>query len=90
VGVHEGRCAIRPAWAAVHARHPLEHVETIRDATALDSLDKLTAQPGHITDDRRNSKPLSDGSSAVVIASGDAVAELGVAPLAKIVGSAVR
>jgi acetyl-CoA acetyltransferase len=32
---------------------------------------------------------VSDGSSAVVIVSGDPVAELGVAPLANIVGSAV-
>jgi 3-oxo-5,6-didehydrosuberyl-CoA/3-oxoadipyl-CoA thiolase len=35
-----------------------------------------------------NSSPLSDGASAVVIASGEAAQELGVEPLARVAGSA--
>jgi acetyl-CoA acetyltransferase family protein len=35
-----------------------------------------------------NSSPLNDGASAVVLASGEAVAELGVEPLARVVASA--
>jgi acetyl-CoA acetyltransferase len=68
----------------------LEHDETIRDDTSLDSLGKLAAQPGTAQMTAGNSAPLTDGSSAVVIVGGDPVAELGVAPLAKIVGSAVH
>jgi acetyl-CoA acetyltransferase family protein len=36
-----------------------------------------------------NSSPLTDGASAIVIASGDKAAELGIAPLARVVSSAV-
>jgi len=67
-----------------------EHDEAIRDDTTLDSLATLPAQPGTTQMTAGNSTPLSDGSSAVVIAGGEAVAELGLAPLAKIVGSAVH
>lgn len=72
------------------AERLFEHDETIRDDTTLESLAKLPAQPGTTQMTAGNSTPLSDGSSAVVIASGDTVAGLGVAPLAKIVGSAVH
>jgi acetyl-CoA acetyltransferase family protein len=72
------------------AERLFEHDETIRDDTTLDSLAELPAQPGTTQMAAGNSTPLSDGSSAVVIASADTVAELGVAPLAKIVGSAVH
>ncbi len=37
-----------------------------------------------------NSSPLNDGASAVVLASGDAAAELGVEPLARVVSSATH
>jgi hypothetical protein len=67
-----------------------EHDETIRDDTTLDSLAKLPAPPGTTQITAGNSTPLSDGSSAAVIASDDVVAGLGVAPFARIVGSAVH
>ena len=72
------------------AERLFEHDETIRDDTTLESLAKLPAQPGTTQMTAGNSTSLSDGSSAAVIASGDTVAGLGVAPLAKIVGSAVH
>jgi acetyl-CoA acetyltransferase len=72
------------------AERVFEHDETIRDDTTLDSLADLPAQPGTTQMTAGNSTPLSDGSSAVVIASADTVAKLGVAPLARIVGSALH
>jgi acetyl-CoA acetyltransferase len=72
------------------AERLFEHDETIRDDTTLDSLAKLPAQPGMTQMTAGNSTPLSDGSSAVVIASDDVVAGLGVAPWVRIVGSAVH
>lgn len=72
------------------AERLFEHDETIRDDTSLESLAKLPAQPGTTQMSAGNSTPLSDGSSAVVIASDDVVAGLGVAPLARIVGSATH
>jgi acetyl-CoA acetyltransferase family protein len=37
-----------------------------------------------------NSSPLNDGASAVVLASGEAAAELGIEPLARVLGSATH
>uniref|UniRef100_UPI001A9C44FB thiolase family protein n=1 Tax=Nonomuraea cypriaca TaxID=1187855 RepID=UPI001A9C44FB len=59
------------------AQRIFEHDETIRDDTTLESLAKLPAQPGTTQMTAGNSTPLSDGSSAVVIASDATVAELG-------------
>jgi acetyl-CoA acetyltransferase family protein len=65
-----------------------EHDEIIRDDTTVEGLAKLPPQPNTTQMTAGNSSPLSDGASAVVIASGEAAAELGVAPLARIVASA--
>jgi acetyl-CoA acetyltransferase len=43
----------------------------------------------HHADDRGHSTPLTDGASAIVLASGERAAELGVEPLARVVSSAV-
>lgn len=67
-----------------------EHDETIRDDTTTESLAKLVAQPGTTQMTAGNSTPLSDGSSAVLIAGEEVVAELDAAPLARILGSAVH
>jgi acetyl-CoA acetyltransferase family protein len=65
-----------------------EHDESIRDDTSLEALAKLPPQPGMTSMTAGNSSPLNDGASALVLASGEAVKELGKEPLARVVSSA--
>lgn len=65
-----------------------EHDEFIRDTSAA-ALAALPAQPGTTQMTAGNSSPLSDGASAVVIASGERADALGIEPLARVVSSAV-
>ncbi len=67
----------------------VEHDEFIRDDTTAETLAALPAQPGTTQMTAANSTPLSDGASAVVVASGERAHELGVEPLARVVSSAV-
>jgi acetyl-CoA acetyltransferase family protein len=67
----------------------VEHDEFIRDDTTAETLAALPAQPGTTQMTAANSTPLSDGASAVVLASGERANELGVEPLARVVSSAV-
>lgn len=66
-----------------------EHDEFIRDDTTAEALAALPPQPGTTQMTAGNSTPLTDGASAVLIASGERAAELGVRPLARVVSSAV-
>ncbi|ORA27328.1 thiolase family protein [Mycobacterium aquaticum] len=66
-----------------------EHDEFIRDDTTAEQLAKLKPQPGTTQMTAANSTPLTDGASALVLASGDRAAELGIEPLARVVSSAV-
>src|SRR6201990_106944 len=65
------------------------HDEFIRDDTTAESLAKLPAQPGTTQMTAANSTRLTDGASAIVLASGERAAELGVEPLARVVATAV-
>lgn len=63
--------------------------EAIRPDTSLDKLAKLPAvfrDGGSVT--AGNSSPINDGAAAVMVAGGDVVEQLGLTPLARIVGSA--
>jgi 3-oxo-5,6-didehydrosuberyl-CoA/3-oxoadipyl-CoA thiolase len=66
-----------------------EHDDFIRDDTTADALAALPAQPGTTQMTAANSTPLADGASAIVLASGQRAAELGIEPLARVVSSAV-
>jgi 3-oxo-5,6-didehydrosuberyl-CoA/3-oxoadipyl-CoA thiolase len=66
-----------------------EHDEFIRDDTTAETLAALPVQPGTTQMTAANSTPLTDGASAVVVASGERAAELGIEPLARVVSSAV-
>ncbi|MEV0464938.1 thiolase family protein [Nocardia tengchongensis] len=66
-----------------------EHDEFIRDDTTAEKLAALPPQPGTTQMTAANSTPLTDGASALVLASGERAAELGVEPLARVVSSAV-
>jgi acetyl-CoA acetyltransferase family protein len=65
-----------------------EHDEQIRDDTTAEKLAALPAQPGTTQMTAGNASALNDGASAVVLASGEAVKELGVDPMAKVLASA--
>lgn len=65
-----------------------EHDESIRGDTTAEKLAALSAQPNTTQMTAGNSSPLSDGASAVVLASGEAAEGLGVEPLARVAGSA--
>jgi acetyl-CoA acetyltransferase family protein len=67
----------------------VEHDEFIRDDTTAELLAALPAQPGTTQMTAANSTPLTDGASAIVLASGERAAELGVEPLARFVSAAV-
>jgi len=87
-----GRLAaeIHPVEIAATRRQParsFEHDESIRD-TSAEQLAALPPQPNTTQMTAGNSSPLSDGASAVLIASGAATEELSVEPLARIVSSA--
>jgi 3-oxo-5,6-didehydrosuberyl-CoA/3-oxoadipyl-CoA thiolase len=89
-----GRLAkeIMPVPIAATKKTPartFEHDEFIRDDTTAERLAALPAQSGTTQMTAGNSSPLTDGASAVVIASGEKAAELGVEPLARVVSSAV-
>jgi 3-oxo-5,6-didehydrosuberyl-CoA/3-oxoadipyl-CoA thiolase len=77
-----------PATKKTPAR-VFEHDEFIRDDTTAERLAALPAQPGTTQMTAGNSSPLTDGASAIVIASAEKAAELGIAPLARVVSSAV-
>ncbi|OBC16446.1 beta-ketoadipyl CoA thiolase [Mycobacterium sp. 852013-50091_SCH5140682] len=66
-----------------------EHDEFIRDDTTAEQLAKLKPQPGTTQMTAANSTPLTDGAAALVLASGERAAELGLEPLARVVSSAV-
>ncbi|MDF3342168.1 thiolase family protein [Mycolicibacterium septicum] len=89
-----GRLAkeIMPVEIAATKKTPgraFEHDEFIRDDTTAELLAKLPPQPGTKQMTAANSTPLTDGASAVLLASGERAAELGVRPLARVVSSAV-
>jgi acetyl-CoA acetyltransferase family protein len=65
-----------------------EHDEMIRGDTTAEALAALPPQPNTTQMTAGNSSPLSDGASAVVLASGEAAATLGIEPLARVVSSA--
>lgn len=67
-----------------------EHDEGIRDDTTAEKLAALSPQPNTTQMTAGNSSPLNDGASAVVLASGEAAAELGADPLARVVASATH
>ncbi|MEY2406738.1 MAG: hypothetical protein QOG39_1654 [Acidimicrobiaceae bacterium] len=67
-----------------------EHDEMIRDDTSPEALAALPPQPNTTQMTAGNSSPLSDGASAVVLASGTAASELGITPLARVVASATH
>jgi acetyl-CoA acetyltransferase family protein len=77
-----------PATKKTPAR-TFEHDEFIRDDTTAEQLAALPVQPPTTQMTAANSTPLTDGASAIVLASGERAAELGVAPLARVVSSAV-
>jgi acetyl-CoA acetyltransferase len=62
-----------------------EHDESVRSDTTLEKLASLPAQPNTTQMTAGNSTPLSDGASAVVVASDRAVSELSLDPLARVV-----
>jgi acetyl-CoA acetyltransferase family protein len=89
-----GRLAeeIHPVEIAATRKQPartFEHDEHIRE-TSAEQLAALPAQPNTTQMTAGNSSPLSDGASAVVIASGAAAEQLGVQPLARVVSSATH
>ena len=77
-----------PATRKTPAR-TVEHDEFIRDDTTAEQLAALPVQPGTTQMTAANSTPLTDGASAIVLASGEKAAQLGVEPLARVVSSAV-
>ncbi len=77
-----------PATRKTPAR-VVEHDEFIRDDTTAEALAALPVQPGTTQMTAANSTPLSDGASAVILASGEKAYDLGVEPLARVVSSAV-
>jgi 3-oxo-5,6-didehydrosuberyl-CoA/3-oxoadipyl-CoA thiolase len=77
-----------PATKTTPAR-VVEHDEFIREDTTAETLAALPTQPGTTQMTAANSTPLSDGASAVILASGEKAYELGVEPLARVVSSAV-
>jgi acetyl-CoA acetyltransferase family protein len=67
-----------------------EHDEMIRGDTTAEQLAALPAQPNTTQMTAGNSSPLSDGASAVVLASEAAAQDLGIEPLARVVSSATH
>ena len=65
-----------------------EHDESIRGDSTAEGLAALRPQDGTSQMTAGNSTPLNDGASAVVLASGEAAAEMGIEPLARVVSSA--
>lgn len=67
----------------------VEHDESIRE-TSADQLAALAAQPNTTVITAGNASPLNDGASALVLASEQGAADLGVTPMARVVASAVH
>ncbi|HZA08928.1 thiolase family protein [Mycobacterium sp.] len=89
-----GRLAkeIMPVPIAATKKTPartFEHDEFIRADTTAEQLAALPVQPGTTQMTAANSTPLTDGASAIVMASAQRASELGVQPLARVVSSAV-
>jgi acetyl-CoA acetyltransferase family protein len=87
-----GRLAkeIHPVTIPATRKEPervVEHDEGIRGDTTAEKLAALPPQPNTTQMTAGNSAPLNDGASAVVLASGEAAAELGASPLARVVAS---
>ena len=61
--------------------------EGIRADTTLDSVSKLRALPGHETITAANASQISDGASALVVASLAKAESLGLKPIAKVLAS---
>ena len=78
-----------PGTRKVPAR-TFEHDEMIRGDTTAEKLAALPPQPNTTQMTAGNSSPLSDGASAVVLASGAASETLGIEPLARVVASATH
>ncbi len=88
-----GRLAaeIHPVEIAATRREParvFEHDEFIRGDTTAEQLAALPPQPNTTQMTAGNSSGLSDGASAVVLASREAAEHLGAEPLARVVASA--
>jgi acetyl-CoA acetyltransferase family protein len=84
---------IHPVEIAATRKQPattFEHDESIRGDTTAEKLAALPPQPNTTEMTAGNSSPLSDGASAIVVASGEAAEELGAEPLARIVASATH
>ena len=67
-----------------------EHDEIIRGDTTAEQLATLPPQPNTTQMTAGNSSPLSDGASAVVLASNASAEVLGIEPLARVVASATH
>ena len=67
-----------------------EHDEIVRGDTTAEQLAALPAQPNTTQMTAGNSSPLSDGASAVLLASEEDVASLGIEPMARVVASATH
>ena len=83
---------IQPVEIAATRKQPartFEHDEHIRE-TSAEQLAALAAQPNTTQMTAGNSSPLSDGASAVVVASAAAAEQLAIRPLARIVASATH
>ncbi|HWX95554.1 MAG TPA: thiolase family protein [Solirubrobacteraceae bacterium] len=78
-----------PATRRTPARS-FEHDESIRDDTTAEGLAALPPQPNTTQMTAGNSSPLSDGASAVVLASPAAAEQLGAEPLARVLASATH
>jgi len=65
-----------------------EHDEMIRGDSTPEQMAALPPQPNTTQMTAGNSSPLSDGASAIVLASGEAAGRLGLEPLARVVASA--
>jgi acetyl-CoA acetyltransferase family protein len=82
---------IRPVEIPATRKQPassFEHDETIRDDTTAERLAALPPQPNTTQMTAGNSSPLSDGASAVVLASREEAERLGREPLARVAASA--
>src|ERR1700753_1793974 len=77
-----------PATKKTPAR-VVEHDEFIRDDATAERLAALPVQSGTTQMTADHSTPLTDGASAILLASGERAAELGIEPLARVVSSAV-
>ena len=98
---HQHAAAARDSGRLAKEIHPIEipatrtsparvfeHDESVRSDTTLEKLAGLAAQPNTTQMTAGNSTPLSDGASAVVVASGRAVSELSLDPLAQVISTA--